>query len=327
MKKSANLKVKTELIKMAPVGIIKFFARPYVAGYSVQSAVDCAEKLLKDNNVETTVDVLGESANSLEAAVRFKDLYLRTIRMIADRFSDRTTIPTVSLKPSSVVYAQEKGKALEIDRNSCESHIEEIARMARSCGIGVTIDMEGTDWTDVTLAIYKSLREKGLDNVGTVLQSMLFRTDDDIKDLPENPRIRICTGGVYSEPPNVAHQTKEKMKEQLIEHTKQLFEKGAYVEIATHDEELIEEIFRSYIIPKDIPSKRFEIQLLKGVPRDKLISELLNGNYLNYGKKVKVRLYLPFAEDEVDAIKYCKRRLVANPEIMKYGLMSFFSSS
>jgi proline dehydrogenase len=319
--------LKREVIHVTPKAIIKFFASPYVAGYSLQSAVDCADELLKRRGIHSTVDVLGESACTPEGAVRFKNLYLRTIIALADKFPDKATVPSVSLKPSSLVCTEDKDYNMTIDRETCESHIEEIARMAKSHGMDVTIDMEGHNWTDVTLAMHLSLRKKGLDNVGTVLQSMLYRTRYDIEHLPENSRIRICTGGVYAEPPCIAHQPKEMMKDNLIENTRQLFDVGAYVEIATHDEALIERIFRKCIIPQKIPSNRFEIQMLMGVPREKMFGEMQKGKYLNYGEKVKVRLYVPFAEDEVDAIKYSKRRLVANPEIIKYGITTFINSS
>jgi proline dehydrogenase len=327
MTRNLYQKLKTEIITITPSGIIKFFASPYVAGYSLQSAVDCADDLLKNRGLFSTVDVLGESACTPDGAVRFKDLYIRTIKALSDNFPDKSKVPSISLKPSSMVCAVERGKNLEICNDTCESHIEEIARTAKSCGVDVTIDMEDHHWTEVTLAMHQSLRAKGLDNVGTVLQSMLYRTPDDIKNLPENSRIRICTGGVYAESPSIAHQTKESMKECLVEQTKQLFEKGAYVEIATHDEHLIEKIFRSYIIPQNIPSERFEIQMLMGVPREKMFKEMQNGKYLDYREKVKVRLYVPFAEDEVDAIKYSKRRLLANPEILRYGITTFINSS
>ena len=318
-------RMKNGLIDVTPGAIIKFFACPYVAGYSLQSAVDKADELLRNRGIHTTVDVLGESAGSEEAAVKFKDLYLRTIRAFAEHFPDRSTIPSVSLKPSSMVYAKEEGDGLEIDSETCESHIEEIARMAKSHDMEVTIDMEGHHWTDVTLKMFRSLRERGYDNVGTVLQSMLFRTDKDIDELPVNPRIRTCTGVVYAEPPRIAHQIKSKMKERLVEDTIKLLERGAYVELATHDENVIEKVFRQYIIPRDIPPERFEVQMLVGVPKEKICGELLRGRYLDYGKKVKVRLYVPFAEDEADALMYCKRRLAANPEIIKYGLVTFMS--
>jgi proline dehydrogenase len=325
MKKRITADIKNQVIENTPGGIIKFFACPYVAGYSLKSAVDRAGELLKEG-ILTTVDVLGESADCPESAEGFKDLYLRTVTALADNFKDRATAPSLSLKPSSMVCAVERNGQMNIDRDLCESHIEEIVVAARRHEMNVTIDMEDHNWTDVTLVIYKRLRNKGYDNVGTVLQSMLFRTGNDIDNLPENPRIRICTGGIYTESSKIAHQTKPEMKRALVELTTKLFENDAYVEIATHDETVIRNIFENYIIPNDISTERFEIQMLLGVPKEKILEELVSGKYLGWGKGVKVRLYVPFAEDEADAIKYCKRRLAANPDLIKYGLKTFLRS-
>jgi proline dehydrogenase len=325
MKRKLTADIKNQVIDNTPGGIIKFFACPYVAGYSLKSAVDRARELLNED-ILTTVDVLGESAVCSESAEGFRDLYLRTITALADNFPDKVNAPSISLKPSSMVCAIEGKGQLKIDRNVCESHIEEIVKAAQRHQINVTIDMEDHNWTDVTLAIYKNLRNKGYDNVGTVLQSMLFRTENDIDHLPEKPRIRICTGGIYTEPSAIALQTKPEMKEALVKIAGKLFEKDAYVEIATHDEKVIRNIFEEYIIPNDISTEKFEIQMLLGVPKDKIQTELISGKYLGWGKGVKVRLYVPFAEDEADAIKYCKRRLAANPDLIKYGLKTFLRS-
>ena len=54
---------------------------------------------------------------------------------------------------------------------------------------------------DVTLRIYRRLREAGHDNVGTVLQAYLYRTEDDLESLlPLQPNLRIVKGA-YKEPP------------------------------------------------------------------------------------------------------------------------------
>ncbi len=124
MKGRMIAEIKNQVIDNTPGGIIKFFACPYVAGYSLKSAVDRAGELLKEG-ILTTNDVLGESANCAESAEGFKDLYLRTITSLADNFTEKATAPSVSLKPSSMVCAVEGNGRLNIDMDLCESHIEE----------------------------------------------------------------------------------------------------------------------------------------------------------------------------------------------------------
>ena len=61
---------------------------------------------------------------------------------------------------------------------------------------------------DATLRIYRRLREAGHDNVGTVLQAYLYRSEDDLQALlPLRPNVRIVKGA-YLEPPAVAYPDK-----------------------------------------------------------------------------------------------------------------------
>src|SRR5207253_9713509 len=59
--------------------------------------------------------------------------------------------------------------------------------------------------TQATIDLFKRiLAEFGLNDVGIVLQSYLYRTMDDARDLLKIPaRIRLCKGA-YDEPPEVA---------------------------------------------------------------------------------------------------------------------------
>ena len=63
-------------------------------------------------------------------------------------------------------------------------------------------------WSTSTLRIYRRLREAGHDNVGTVLQAYLYRTEQDLESLlPLQPNLRIVKGA-YKEPPEVAYPKK-----------------------------------------------------------------------------------------------------------------------
>ena len=68
--------------------------------------------------------------------------------------------------------------------------------------------MEQSQYVDATLRIYRRLREDGLDSVGTVLQSYLYRTPSDLEALlPLAPNLRLVKGA-YLEPESVAYPQK-----------------------------------------------------------------------------------------------------------------------
>lgn len=313
--------IKSLVINNSPESIIKFFARPYVAGFSLDAAIAQVDKLYS-KNILSTVDILGEEAETDEDIVRYMSIYNDLIKKLAENFEGKENSPTISIKPSCLAKISKKESETSFDETICLKNIKTLAENAVSNKLGVTIDMEDHSWTDFTLNTYKTLTNNNSFSIGTVLQSMLFRTEKDIDDLPENSRIRICLG-IYKEPPNIAHTQKPLMKKQLFKYVEKLFNKGVYTEIATHDENLIEDIIKNIIIPKNISNDNFEIQMLMGVERSSLHSKLIEGTYPNYPQKVKVRLYVPFAIKEKDAMHYLKRRLIANPDIIGYGLKAF----
>jgi len=169
--------------------------------------------------------------------------------------------------------------------------------------------MEDHSFTDMTLNIFRALK-KDHPILGTVLQSRLFRTNDDIISLKGlNARIRICIG-IYNEPKEIALQSKSEMKRKLLQQVELLFKEGHYPEIATHDEAVINEaidIAEKLNIKKD----QYEVQMLKGVPKRAFQDELIQNGIL-------VRLYVPFAQKWKYATAYCKRRLAANPAMAAY---------
>ena len=69
--------------------------------------------------------------------------------------------------------------------------------------------MEQSSFVEATLRTYRRLRESGRENVGTVLQSYLYRSEDDLRALLElQPNLRIVKGA-YLEPPELAYPRKQ----------------------------------------------------------------------------------------------------------------------
>ncbi len=290
--------LKRFVISLAPTPLVKLFASPYVAGDSIEAAVDTAQKLWEERRVCSTIDLLGEELESDEEVQYSVDVYERLLDALGSQ-----DYATISLKPTQL--GSHRG------RENCQEVIRGIVLRAEQYKIKVNLDMEDHSLTDMTLDIFRALK-KDHPTFGTVLQSRLFRTDDDIISLKDmNARIRICIG-IYNEPKEIALQSKPEMKKKLLQQVELLFKEGHYPEIATHDEAVINEAIN--IAEKlNIKKDQYEVQMLMGVPKQAIQDELVQDGIL-------VRLYVPFAEKWKYATAYCKRRLAANPAMAAYIL-------
>ncbi len=290
--------LKKFFINLAPTPLVKLFASPYVAGDSIEAAVDTAQKLWEERRVCSTIDLLGEELESDEEVQYSVNVYERLIDALGSQ-----DYATISLKPSQL--GSHRGT------EHCREVIRGIIQRAEQHNIKVTLDMEDHSFTEMTLDIFRALK-KDHPTFGTVLQARLFRTDDDIISLKGlNARIRICIG-IYNEPQEIALQSKPEMKKKLLQQLELLFKEGHYPEIGTHDETVINEAID--IAEKlNMKKNQYEVQMLMGVPRQAFQDELRQNSIL-------VRLYVPFAEKWKYAIAYCKRRLAANPAMAAYIL-------
>ncbi len=294
--------VKQAVIDLAPATVVRFFAAPYVAGKGIESGVGKADEIWKAGRLSSTLDLLGEEVFRREDVEATVALYFRLVEQLAGR-----PYAGISLKPTQLGLHESEAYCLE--------NIRQVVARAASGGIRVTVDMEDHDCTDVTLRLYKALRDE-FDNVGAVLQSRLYRTRDDILALHAKPcRVRICIG-IYREPKSIAYIDKPAMKEKLFECVQLLLDKGHFPEIATHDEPLIHRCLESLDM-RGCPSDGYEFQMLLGVPRQQIQSEIVSGGRV-------MRLYVPFAEEWKYAVAYCKRRLAGNPMMGAYVLKNLF---
>ena len=288
--------IKKTFIDMMPSYLVWIFSRPYIAGDSMEAALKRADELWHKHKKMSTVDLLGEAVSTKEEAEYMVQIYLDLI----EKLKDKAAYATVSIKLSSV--------GLSISKDYCIENLIKIVKKANSYGLGITLDMEDHTLTDITLEVYRTLKPQ-YPNFGTVLQSRLFRTSDDIKKLPKNSHIRMCTG-IYLEPATIAMTKKSEMKKKLVEDVGQLVEQDAFVGVATHDENTIREAL-AVLEQKGVTPKQAEFQFLLGVPRDNIQSELLEKGW-------NVRLYVPFATKRKYATAYCKRRFYENPNMAVY---------
>ena len=175
--------------------------------------------------------------------------------------------------------------------------------MEHAAGLGnfVRIDMEESRWVDVTLRIYRRLREAGHENTGTVLQSYLFRSENDLASLLDlQPNLRLVKGA-YLEPPEVAYPDKADVDAALVSLIERSLREGGFTAIATHDEQIIERSI-AFAEREGIPRERFQFQMLYGV-RPQLQLDLVHRGF-------SVLVATPFGPDWY---RYLMRRLAERP--------------
>jgi proline dehydrogenase len=296
--------IKMAVVDLMPGRLVRVFASPYVAGKGLETGVRKADQIFKESGLHSTVDLLGEAVHSREDVEATVALYFRMIEAQKDR-----PYTSISLKPSQLGIHE--GEAY------CLANIRRIVAQAAPHKLHITVDMEDRAFTDVTLSMFKALRSE-FDNVGTVLQSRLFRTSDDIRALHAKPcKVRICIG-IYTEPAEVALTSKPAMKDKLFDQVQLLLDHGHYPEIATHDEALVRRCME-YLDKRGCPKDAYEYQMLLGIPRTQIQKEIV-------ARGEVMRIYLPFAEEWKFAIHYLKRRLAHNPLMAAYVLKNMFRS-
>lgn len=294
--------LKRTIIDLMPGPLVRTFASPYIAGKGISSGVSKADELNRKFGIHSTVDLLAEEVFSREDVEATVQVYLRMVEALKDR-----PYASISLKPTSLGINESEAY--------CQENLRRIVSAAAIHKMHITLDMEDRHFTDVTLRMFKAIRDE-FDNFGIVLQSRLFRTPEDIRNLHSKPcKVRICIG-IYREAADIALQEKPDMKEKLFEYVQLLLDNGHYPEIATHDEPLVRRCM-AYLDEKGVPRNAYEFQMLLGVPRQELQQEIVKRGQI-------VRLYVPFAEDWKYAVHYLKRRLAANPAMALMVMKNLF---
>ncbi len=287
------------LMPYFPKWFVKPFAKPYVAGETVDTALEIVRQL-NENGFAATMDILGEFVNSTDEANQIRDDYATVIQRIAKNGLDST----ISVKLTHL--------GLGLNDQLGEANILALAQAGKDNNVGVTIDMENSPYTTQTFDIYKRALSIH-DQMGTVIQAYLFRSLDDIHHL-DSPQLnlRICKG-IYKESPEIAIQDRRAINDNYVEMAKALLNGSGYACFATHDLSLIDRL-EALFESENISPERFEFQVLYGVPMGNRLEALKAKGY-------KVRVYVPFGEAWFE---YSVRRLKENPTIISYVLKNFF---
>jgi len=235
-------------------------------------------------------------------ARKARDEYLRALDAIA-----------VS-KVNSQVSVKLTQVGLDLSPDLCLDNLRQVVTRAKAIGTLVTIDMEDSQHTQITLNAFKTLREE-FDNVGAVIQAYLYRSEEDMRALRElGASVRLCKGA-YKEPPSVAFPQKKDVDANMIKLAQIFLDaelNGAYLAMATHDEKLINWT-KEYTTTHKIGRKRFEFQMLYGIRSD-LQRQLAAEGYT-------MRVYVPYG---THWYPYFMRRLAERPANVIFLMSNLF---
>jgi proline dehydrogenase len=263
-------------------------AARFVAGETLDDAVVVLRRL-NDKGLLANTTLLGEGVQN-EAETR---AVVGAYREILDRIAAERLRVNVALKLTHL--------GLAFDEELARTNIGELVAHAATRGNFIRLDMEESFYVDRTLRIYRSLRGEGHANVGTVLQSYLYRTPADLEALLDlEPNLRFVKGA-YLEAEAVAYPEKKDVDAAYGRLVERSLTAGGFTAIATHDESLIEHAM-AFADDNDIPRSRFQFQMLYGV-RGKLQLDLVRQGY-------DVLVATPYGPDWY---RYLMRRLAERP--------------
>lgn len=290
-------------------------ASRFIAGEELEDAINVV-KTLNAKNINATLDHLGEHTSNPEKARQATRDIIEVLKTI-EREGVRSN---VSIKLTQI--------GLAVDEDICVENLNRILDLAVELNTFVRIDMEDSQWVAKTLKIFQAAQDRcSCNNVGIVIQSYLFRSEDDVADLLQTgSRIRLCKGA-YKEPDEIAFPEKSDVDDNFDLLVKQLLN-GARANdhpeisedgkippipaIATHDEQRI--IFSKNELEKSgFPKNAVEFQMLHGIRRDLQASLAAEG--------YPVRVYVPYGSEWYP---YFTRRLAERPANLWFFISNFF---
>ena len=263
----------------------------FVAGEQLAESM-AAVRGLTSRGLDVTLDHLGEDVTDRSEALRSRDDYLALIEALAGE--------ALGARAEMSVKLSAFGQALPGGHDLALANVTPVVEAAAAAGTTVTLDMEDHTTVDSTLAILGELRTR-FPQTGAVVQSYLFRTEDDCRALAgEGSRVRLVKGA-YNEPASVAYQDKREVDRAFVRCLKILMSGDGYPMIGSHDPRMV-------AIAQDLAHRlgrkldEYEFQMLYGIrpaEQDRLVAE---GH--------RMRVYVPYGTDWYG---YFMRRLAEKP--------------
>ena len=270
----------------------------FVAGEALTEAISAA-RACNQHGMMVSLDYLGENVATAADAQRARDAYLE----IFDRIAAEKLDANVSCKLTQL--------GLDLSAEFCRGQVLSIAERAAAYNNFLRVDMEGSLYTARTIDVVKRVRSQS-PAIGTVIQSYLYRSEQDVQDLlAYGCRIRLCKGA-YKEPPEVAFPKKRDVDANYVKLMRMLLPSGFYHGLATHDPKMIAATIR-YAAEERISKENFEFQMLYGVRTD-LQRQLVRDGF-------RLRIYIPYGQDW---FPYFMRRLAERPANLAFFARNFF---
>ena len=291
-------------------------ASRFVAGESIQDAVRVIQEL-NEKGIIATLDQLGEHTTTAEEATQSAEGILNVL----DEIDKVGVQANVSIKLTQI--------GMGLDDSLCRDNLIRILHRAKEYKNYIRIDMEDSPYTDTTIELLNSALDDGFNirTVGLVVQSCLYRTEDDTRKLLDKEvRFRLVKGA-YKEPPDKAYPKKADVDANFDLLTKILIDAALEAKspkisddgrippvpaIATHDEKRID-FAKQYAEKVGYPKEALEFQMLYGIRRD-LQEQLAAEGY-------PVRVYVPFG---THWYPYFMRRLAERPANIWFFISNFF---
>lgn len=291
-------------------------ASRFVAGESIPDAIRVIQEL-NQKGIVATLDQLGEHTTTAEEATHSTEGILE----ILDEIDKADVKSNVSIKLTQI--------GMGLDDSLCLENLTRILHRAKGYKNFVRIDMEDSPYTDTTIELLNSTLSDGfnIQTVGLVVQSCLYRTEEDTRKLLERGvRFRLVKGA-YSEPPDKAYPKKADVDANFDLLTKILIDAAMEAQspglsedgrippvpaIGTHDEKRID-FAKQYAEKVGLPKEALEFQMLYGIRRD-LQEQLAAEGY-------PVRVYVPFG---THWYPYFMRRLAERPANIWFFISNFF---
>ena len=273
-------------------------ASRFIAGEEIADALAAIRRLNADG-FTVTLDCLGESVHQAAEAEAACQVYLQLLdELAAEKLDSHVSVKLTQL-------------GLAIDEALARRHLALIADRAARHKNFVRVDMEGSEFTDATLRVFRAV-DAPRDVLGIAIQAYLHRTEADVDELLKcGARLRLVKGA-YKEPPDIAFARKRDVDRNYQKLMEQLLASGVYHAIATHDERLIAASER-FAREHGVPPGGFEFQFLYGIRR-RLQRELIQQGW-------RVRVYVPYGREWY---AYFMRRLAERPANLLFLMRNLF---
>ena len=292
------------------LGLTRKVVNRFVAGENEPAVVAVVSELLQSRRL-VSVDYLGEDTTDTAQASATVDAYLSLLKAYAKLPVSTTDVIRpleVSLKLSAL------GQSLpDVGHEVALANARKVCTAAYAVSAWVTVDAEDHTTTDSTLSIVRELRQD-FDDVGTVLQAYLHRTEQDCRDLSgPGSRIRLCKGA-YKEPATVAYQKPAEVDDSYLRCLEVLMRGQGYPMVASHDPKIIARA-QQLAVDTERGSADFEFQMLYGIRGDEQLRLVENG--------FQCRVYVPFGDQWYG---YFMRRLAERPANLVFFLRSLVTT-